>query len=69
MVCGQASFLFDQPLRVVEDFSRNHATIDDDQTQSSLAIIQDKATRMKLVVNIGGFMIGEAAVDGYTEPG
>jgi len=59
---GMPGLLLGERLRGVDQLTRDHAAIDDDDREFGLAVVEDEAPRVKRVVGRSRLLVGEVAV-------
>ena len=69
MIGGQAGLLLYDPFGVVENFARHHAAIDHHDSNSRLGIVEHQTARVQFIVDVGGLVIAESAIDRQSQPG
>src|SRR2546421_6978678 len=68
MIRGQAGLLFNHSFGVIEDFARHQAAIDHHKSNSRITVVEHQTTCLQFIVNVGGLVIAESAIDRHTEP-
>ena len=68
VVGGEADLIVDDFFGSVENFAVDEAVIGDDESDAGGAVIEDDAAGVKLVVEVGAFVIVHVAIDGNPHP-
>ena len=69
MIGGQAGLLLYYPFGVIENLARHHAAIDDDNANARLTVVEHKTAGVQFIVDVGGLVIAESAIDRHSQPG
>ena len=66
---GKASVLLNQLLGRIQYLARYHATVNRDQSQACLAVIENQGAGVQLVMHVPGNPILHSTVTGNAKPG